>query len=78
VVDAGNDDLLDAAEAAGFEVLLTTDKNLRHQQNLAKRTIAIVVLGRPQWPNLRLQVERVMAAVDAATPGSYTDVEIPD
>jgi hypothetical protein len=74
----GNGELLDAAEAAGFQVLLTTDKNIRYQQNLAKRRIAIIVLGRPEWPVLRLHLERVVTAVDAATPGSYCEVEIPD
>jgi hypothetical protein len=74
----GNGELLDAAEAAGFQVLLTTDKNIQYQQNLTKRTIAIVVLGRPEWPVLRLHVERVVIAVDGASPGSYSEVEIPD
>jgi hypothetical protein len=37
-----NGELLDAAEAAGFEVFVTTDRNLRYQQNLANRKIAIV------------------------------------
>jgi hypothetical protein len=72
-----NGDLVDVAEAAGFDVLVTTDKNIRHQQNLASRKIAIVVLGRPQWPVLRLNVGRIVAAVDAATAGSYTGVDIP-
>jgi len=72
-----NGQLLDAAEASGFDVLLTTDKNIRHQQNLADRRIAIVVLGEPSWPILRNHVQRVVTAVDAATPGSYTEVEIP-
>ncbi|HEY3886138.1 MAG TPA: hypothetical protein VGL62_13060 [Vicinamibacterales bacterium] len=72
-----NGQLLDAAEADGFDVLLTTDKNIRHQQNLSRRRIAIVVLGEPSWPILRNHVQRVVAAVDAATPGSYTEVEIP-
>lgn len=40
-----NGDLLTAAEDAGFEVFLTTDKNIRHQQNMAGRTIAVVVIG---------------------------------
>ncbi len=40
-----NGDLLTAAEAAGFDVLVTTDKNIRYQQNLTGRTIAIIVLG---------------------------------
>ena len=72
-----NGELLQAAEEAGFEVLVTPDKNIRYQQNLKVCTIAIVVLGNPQWPALRLHVERVAAAVNAATPGSYSEVEIP-
>jgi hypothetical protein len=44
-----NGDLLDAAEGAGFEVFLTADKNLRYQQNLADRKIAIIVIGNAQW-----------------------------
>ena len=65
------------SEAAGFDLLLTTDKNIRHQQNLTGRKIAVAVLGNQQWPTLRRYVEKVIAAVDAATPGSYTEVEIP-
>jgi hypothetical protein len=72
-----NGELLKAAEAAGFDVLVTPDKNIRDQQNLTLRTIALVVLGNPQWPVLRLHDERVVAAVNAARPGSYTEVEIP-
>ncbi len=70
--------LLDAAEAAGFDLLLTTDKNIRYQQNLAGRGIAIVVLAQPRWPILRIHVAGVIAAVNAATPGSYTEVDIPE
>ena len=44
-----NGDLLKVAEEAAFEVFLTTDKNIRYQQNLAKRIIAIVVLGNSRW-----------------------------
>ena len=72
-----NGDLLVAAEAAGFDVLVTTDKNMRYQQKLSARAIAIVVLGNAQWPVLRLHVALVVAAVDAATPGSFTQVDIP-
>jgi hypothetical protein len=57
--------------------LLTTDKNIRYQQNLTGRGIAFVVLGNQQWPTLRRYIERVVAAVNAATPGSYTEVDIP-
>jgi hypothetical protein len=72
-----NGALLDAAEAAGFELLVTADKNLRYQQNLAGRKIAIVVLGNAQWPVLRRYVDRVVAALNAAATGSYTEIEIP-
>jgi hypothetical protein len=72
-----NGELIAAAEAAGFEVLVTTDKNIRYQQNLKERKIAFVVLGNQQWPVLRRYVERVVAAVNAATPGSYTEVDVP-
>jgi hypothetical protein len=73
-----NGDLLKAAEEAGFEVLVTPDKNIRNQQNLKKYKIAIVVLGNPQWPVLRHHVDRVVAAVNAAKPGTYCEVEIPE
>ena len=72
-----NGELIEAAEAAGFELLLTTDKNMRYQQNLKGRKLAFVVIGNQQWPTLRRHVERVVAAVNAATPGSYAEVDIP-
>jgi len=69
-----NGELLSVAEAAGFDVLLTTDKNIRFQQNLSERKIAVVVLGQQQWPKLRPRVRLVAEAVNAATPGSYAEV----
>ena len=72
-----NGELITAAEAAGFELLLTTDKNIRYQQDLKARKIAFVVVANQQWPTLRRYVERVVAAVNAATPGSYAEVDIP-
>ena len=73
-----NDDLLRAAEAEGFDVLLTTDKNLAYQQSLKNRKIAIVVLGNPQWPVARLHVQSIVAAINSVTPGSYVEVKVPD
>ena len=73
-----NGDLLDAAEAHGFDVLLTTDKNLRHQQNLAGRKIAIVVLANSRWRLIRPLLAEIASAVNAVTPGSYTEVVITD
>jgi len=72
-----NGKLLPAAEEAQFAVLLTTDKNIRYQQKLQGRRIAIVVVGNPQRPAVHRYIDRVVAAVDAATPGSYVEVEIP-
>lgn len=72
-----NGDLLTAAEAQGFDVFVTTDKNLGFQQNLTGRQIAIVVIAHAQWPGLEPHVALVVAAVDTATPGSYAVVEIP-
>jgi len=73
-----NGELLEAAEESGFDLLVTTDKNIRYQQRLTGRKIAIVVLGNAQWPVLRLHVQRVVEAVSTATPGSYFEVDIPD
>lgn len=71
-----NGDLLIAAEEAGFDVLVTTDQNLRYQQNLAARRIAIIVLGTTSWPRIRHATFRVRDAVNAATAGSYAEVPI--
>jgi hypothetical protein len=72
-----NGDLLSAAEKAGFALLLTTDRNMRYQQIIEGRKIAVVILSRQQWPQLRPHVQLVVDAVNAAKSGSFTEVEIP-
>jgi hypothetical protein len=73
-----NGDLLSAAESASFDLLVTTDQRIRYQQNLKGRKIAIVVLsGSTKWSRVRLYLDQVAVTVNAATPGSYTEVEIP-
>ncbi len=72
-----NGDLLSAAESAGFEVFITADSNMRYQQNLKDRRIAIVVLSTPQWPRVRLHIAKITAALCSATPGAYIEVDIP-
>ena len=72
-----NGELLKLAEDAGFDLLLTTDKNLRYQQSLTRRKIAIVVLGNSTWRIVRLYLDRILMAVNAATTGSFAEVEIP-
>ncbi|MBV8903482.1 MAG: hypothetical protein JOZ22_07585 [Acidobacteriia bacterium] len=58
-------------------MLITTDKNIVTQRNLERRAISIVVLGNSQWRIVQRHVRKVAAAVSAATPGSYVEVEIP-
>src|SRR5882757_1122498 len=63
--------LLKLAEEAGFNLLLTTDKNVCYQQNLADLSISIVVLGQSPWWLVRQHLDEIIAAVNAATPGSF-------
>jgi hypothetical protein len=67
-----NGELLQVAEAAGFEVLLTTDNNIAYQQNLKERNIAIVVLSRNRWRLVQRLMRKIVAAINDAEPGSYT------
>jgi hypothetical protein len=77
-----NGDLLIAAEDAGFDVFLTTDRNIRYQQNLIGRTIAVVAIGVQQWPALQPHVALEYAPppneawVVAGYPRRWTDVRI--
>jgi hypothetical protein len=72
-----NGELLDTAEAAGFEVFVTADQSIRYQQNLERRRIAVVVLESAIWELLQPHLNEIRNAVDAAEPGSLTKVSIP-
>jgi hypothetical protein len=72
-----NGELLKLAEGAGYDLLLTTDKRIRYQQNLTDRKIAVLVLGNSTWRIVRLHLNRIALAVNEATQGSYAEVEIP-
>ena len=72
-----NGEILKLAEDAGFDLLVTTDKNVRYQQNLAGRRISIVVLGNSPWWLVRQHLDRIVAALNMALAGSYTEVDIP-
>ena len=71
-----NGDLLTQAEAAAFDVLVTTDQSLKHQQNLKGRAIAVIVITTTSWPRILKVVSIVSDAVDSAVPGTYTEVSI--
>ena len=73
-----NGALLDAAEEAGFDLLITTDRRIRYQQNLSGRKIAVVVLaGTTKWARIRLHLEPIAALVNVAASGSYAEIDIP-
>ena len=72
-----NCELLASPESEGFMVLITTDTNLNYQQNLATRTIAIVVLETTSWPRIKAASEVIVAAVNATVRGSYAEVAVP-
>jgi len=72
-----NGALLKAADAAGFEVLVTSDQNLRYQQNLVGRRLALVALGSNIWPVVRNHAAAIAVAVDKAAPGSYQFIKMP-
>lgn len=73
-----NGALLNAAEEAGFDLLLTTDRRIRCQQNLRARRIAIVALtGSTKWSLVRRHADRIAATVASAVTGSPVEVEIP-
>ena len=71
-----NGDLLDAAEAQ-FDVLVTTDQNLRCQQNLAGRKLAILVLPFTSWPKLSGHIPRIVSAIEAMTAGQHLKLTLP-
>ena len=71
-----NGDLLDAAEAA-FDVLITTDQNLPHQQNLSTRRLAVLILPTTSWPRIREHLEEVAAALRTLEPASVRRLAFP-
>jgi hypothetical protein len=74
-----NGDLIRLAEAEGYQLLITTDTNLRYQQNLQAPSIAIVVLSTTSWPRMRIKaaVAQVAEVVADLAPGEYREFTIP-
>jgi predicted nuclease of predicted toxin-antitoxin system len=70
-----NGDLLNVAEADGFEVLVTADKGFQHQQNLGRRFIAVVILSRGNWPDVKNNIPQILDAIRGAKRGACTVVE---
>ena len=72
-----NGELLKGAETAAFDVMITSDQNIRHQQDLTGRRLALIVLGSNIWPIVRAHGATIATAVGAVTPGSYRFIEMP-
>lgn len=71
-----NGDLLKSAEDKGYQILVTTDRNLRYQQNLSDRQIAIVVLLSTSWPKIRMQTDKVCGVINVIKVGDYVEISI--
>src|SRR5687768_13319185 len=74
--EMANGDLIAAADAAGFEVMVTTDQNLKYQQNLQARRIAVVVLLSARWPDIEKRAEQIAHTITSALPGDYIEIRI--
>ncbi len=70
-----NGELLTAAEAAGFEVLVTGDKTVQFEQNMKHRKIAVVSLSAPHWQLVKNHVRQIAQAIETATSGSFSRVD---
>ncbi len=71
-----NGDLIEAAERAGFNVMLTADQSIKYQQRLAGRKIALVVLSTNHWPTLEANRERILQALKGIIEGGYQEVAL--
>ncbi|WP_129677734.1 hypothetical protein [Candidatus Chloroploca sp. Khr17] len=71
-----NGQLLAEAALAGIDLLITADQNLRYQQNLRDRRIAILVLGSTSWPKIQGWIEAIRGAITRVAPGTYEEVPI--
>ena len=70
-----NGELLAAAEGR-FDLLVSTDKNLRHHQLLSGRKLAVLVLPTRSWPRLRAHVPVIVSALASVKPGEYLELNL--
>ena len=71
-----NGDLLKSAEGKGYQIFVTTDRNLRYQQNLSDRQMAIVVFLSTSWPKIRTQTDKVCGVINEIKLGDYVEISI--
>jgi hypothetical protein len=71
-----NGELIDRAEQAGYQVMLTCDQSIQYQQNLTHRKISLVVLGSNIWPSVKPKIADITATLKRVSPGSFEFIEI--
>ena len=71
-----NGELLDQAEREEYDVMVTTDQNMRYQQNVTARRLAIVVLRSNRWPRIRPRTEAIREVLDEIRSGELREVGI--
>jgi len=73
-----NGELLQHAEQAGFDLFIVADKNLRYQQNLKGRKLAILELWTNYRPTLEKHLDKIKLATEGILVGDYLVLENPD
>jgi predicted nuclease of predicted toxin-antitoxin system len=71
-----NGELLTMAESQ-FEVFITTDKNLRYQQNLSQRKLAFILLPSNQVPIVEAAIPALEAALTVIKVGDFVEIPLP-
>lgn len=74
--DLKNGELLNKAEKNGYQLLITTDQNLRYQQNLSGRKFPIIVLMSTSWPRIQLRIDDIRSVIEEITSGEYREILI--
>jgi predicted nuclease of predicted toxin-antitoxin system len=74
--DLQNSELLKIAEKAGYELLVTTDQNLKYQQNLKGKKLAILVLLSTSWPRIRPHVQAIIQMIETVQVGDYKEFDV--
>ena len=70
-----NGELIAAAEQAGFHVMITTDQNLKYQQNLSQRKLGIIVLKTTSWPRIRNSISQITTGVNSLPSSGFLEIE---
>lgn len=70
-----NGELIAAAEEAGFDAMITTDQNLKYQQNLTRKNLGIIVLKTTSWPRIRTSISQIISGVNSLPSSGYLEIE---